>query len=335
MTRTRAYEVDARNYKIKLNANENPYPFIKTLDCKGLNRYPDNRRDVLLETLSNHLALEPSQIILENGSSGNLELILKSFLKPGDKVMSFEPTFVMYKKYTEIFHGNYIGVKSNDFVMDMDLLKKRVLEENPKIVFLCNPNNPTGAKVSKVAIESFAKSFSGLLVVDEAYMEYSEGSMINRLDVLENVLVIKTFSKAYGLAGVRLGYVVGPLDLIKTMKNYKSPYSVNQVAIELAIEALKSKEVVMDQIKISLEERRVMYDALMEMPLRVYASQGNFIFFKGSKAIASYLENLKTGIRSFDDGYYRVSIGLPEENKIFIKQMNDFFYKNMMDKGGV
>lgn len=328
MIKSRVYEIDRRNYKVKLNANESPYDFFEFISDGPINRYPGRGEKDLLDLLSNQLAVDSNQILLENGSSGCIELILKSFLKPGDKVMGFDPSFVMYEKYTEIYHGKYIGLKTQNFVMDMDLLRKKALEEDVKIVFICNPNNPTGASVSKTDIESFAKSFSGLVVVDEAYMEYSEGSMINRLDYLDNLLVIKTFSKAYGMAGLRLGYVVGPLALTEIMGSYKSPYSVNQVAMTMAIKLLKERSLIRDQISKTLEERQWVYESLLELPIRVYPSQGNFIFFKGALTLDDYLKSQDICIRSFNNGYYRVSIGRPEENRAFIRQMLSFFYKN-------
>jgi len=318
------YKIEEGAYKVRLNANENPYDLGYQRKF-SLNRYPNESVQILKDAIGKAMNISSSQLMLGNGSSELIELIIKTYLKPGETVMAFEPSFVMYKKYTHVFKGDYVGVKTKDYVLDMDVLKNKVKAVKPKIVFICNPNNPTGSKVSKADLENFLNFYQGILVVDEAYMDFTEGSMSNRIGSYPNLIVLKTFSKAYGLAGARLGYLIAQPRCIERLSKFKSPYNVSQLSLEMGLLVLKNKEKVLANIKKINESKEVLYGELKKLPIKVYPSFANFIAFEGPDALMAYLKSKSILIRNLENNLYRVTVGTQEEIQLFIQEMKLFF----------
>ena len=319
------YEPGKFNNFIKLNANERSKKnLIKVMSHIELNRYPDNDCKDLISKLSDYLFIEKSNITVGNGSSELIELLLKSYIDPGDKVLSFSPSFVMYKTFTEMYNGKFIEVESLDgYVFDIDKMILSWKKNKPKIIFICNPNNPTGYLISKSEIERLLKNVDALVVVDEAYIEFSEGSMINRINEYKNLVVLRTFSKAWGLAGARLGYMISNEEIINIINLVKSPYSLNKVTQIIGIETLKLKEKLYDFVSEVINEREFMYKELINSNIKVYKSSGNFLYFKDDIDLFNKLIKKNILIRTFNNGFYRVTIGNKEENLFFIKSMKE------------
>lgn len=323
---TRRVVNEIRPYKpadsqvVQMNANESSLDLSASLSCQ-INRYPDSDAIELRRNLGEYLAVEADQIIAGNGSSEMIELIMKTYLDKDECVMSFDPTFTLYKRFTQIYGGRYIGVKSKDFIMDEVVLIRAMAIEKPKLIFICNPNNPTGAKMSKEAIEKILKASSGLVIVDEAYMEFSEGSMLNRLDQYENLIILRTFSKAWGLAGIRLGYLVTSAQRAEEMMILKSPYNLNVFTLKMGIKALSQADRVNKTVtEVQLERERV-YEELLVLGYKTYRSAGNFLFFMGKADLGDRLRERGIGIRDFNNGSYRVTIGSQKENDAFLKAL--------------
>lgn len=310
---------------IKLNANERSNKnLINVMSDIEFNRYPDNDCKDLISKLSDYLFMDKLNITVGNGSSELIELLLKSYIDPGDKVLSFTPSFVMYKSFTEIYNGKFIEVESLDgYVFDIDKMILSWEKNKPKIIFICNPNNPTGYLISKSEIERLLKNVDALVVVDEAYIEFSEGSMINRINEYKNLVVLRTFSKAWGLAGARLGYMISNEEIINTINLVKSPYSLNKVTQIIGIETLKLKDELYAFVSEVISEREFMYKELINSNIKVYKSNANFLYFKEDINLFDKLIKKNILIRTFNNGFYRVTIGSENENLAFLKSIKE------------
>lgn len=327
------YKPQAEQTTIKLDANESKNYLMNdtlTLNDLSLNRYPDSNANLLRKKLSAYLNVASSQIVVGNGSSEMIELMLKTFIEAGDVVLSFEPSFSMYAIYATIYYGSYIGVPSKaDFKLDIDDMIDYANKYNPKLIFLCSPNNPTGQIIPQGDIIKLIKSTDALICLDEAYIEFSDESksMMSLVDQFDNLMVIRTFSKAFGLAGIRLGYLVSNQNIVNELYKVKSPYNLNAVSQSLGIYALSKIDQVNSYTDAVKKERLIVQKALSKLKLKVYPSQANFIFFQ------SLVENLYNKliekdirIRAFSDklkNYYRVTIGSSDENKQFIEAMKE------------
>ncbi len=330
------YKTNKMPYKIKLDANEGKnflFPDIQKegisfLEGFDINLYPDNDAYLLRFEIGKYLNINPKNIIAGNGSSEMIELVMKTFIDKGDIILSFVPTFSMYSIFSQIYSGRFIEVESNeDFSTDMDILIKKAKEVNPKLIFLCNPNNPTGYLTNKDEIRKLLNNTDSIVVVDEAYMEFAEGSIVNEVLKYKNLIVLRTLSKALGLAGIRLGYMVSNQYIIDIINKVKSPYNLNTISQYIGIKALKNKEKIFEYVKEVKKERNYLYDKLTQLPIKPYQSNGNFIFFKSNiNGLAKKLEKEGILIRSFSkdlEGYYRVTVGSRWENEQFIKSLKE------------
>ena len=218
-----------------LDANENPYP-------TPFNRYPDPLQWKVKEKLSSIKGVPPAQIFLGNGSDEPIDLLIRAFCEPNqDSILITEPTYGMYSVCAEVNAVNVQQVKlTPDFDLDLDAFPK-TFDGTTKIIFLCSPNNPTGNLLSRDKIAQVLKRFYGLIVIDEAYIDFAESrSFINELEKYPNLVVLQTFSKAWGLAGLRLGMAFASTEIIAILNKIKYPYNVNVKTQELAIEALEN-----------------------------------------------------------------------------------------------
>ncbi|NMB27881.1 MAG: histidinol-phosphate transaminase [Tissierellia bacterium] len=332
------YKTNKVSYRIKLDANEGKnllFPDIQKegisfLEGFNINLYPDNDSFLLRSEIGKYLNINPNNIIPGNGSSEMIELVMKTFIDKGDIILSFVPTFSMYSIFSQIYSGRFIGIKSNeDFSTNMDTLIKKAKEVNPKVIFLCNPNNPTGYLTNKDEIKRLLDNTDSIIVVDEAYMEFAEGSMVDEVLKYKNLIVLRTLSKALGLASIRLGYMVSNQDIIDIINKVKSPYNLNAISQYIGIKALKNREKILAYIEEVKKERSYLYDNLTKFPIKPYESNGNFIFFKSNvTGLAKKLEKEGILIRSFSgdlEGYYRVTVGSRWENEQFIKSLKEIF----------
>ena len=301
-----------------LDANENPFD-------NSLNRYPDPQQTALKALISHQKKVASDQILLGNGSDEVLDLIFRAFCEPNtDSILTLPPTYGMYDVLANLNAIENIQVPlSSDFQIEVDLVLDNI-KPNTKLIFICSPNNPSGNIVDRTAIERLLKVFNGLVVIDEAYIDFTEEiSWTQFLNAYPNLIVTQTLSKAFGLAGIRLGICYASKEIIAVLNKIKPPYNVNTLTQEAAVKALHNKDVVSDQIASILNERIRLNKALTAYPFikKIYPSEANFILIKVDDANKRYDELIKNGIvvrnRSSQlhcDNCLRVTVGTPSEN---------------------
>lgn len=337
------YKENKRPCRIKLDANEGENIFFKDLKgidmefLKEINRYPDSDAERFKEEIGEYVGVDVENIITGNGSSEMIELVMKTFIEGGDKILSFVPTFSMYGIFSKIYGAEFIGIdgqspsktmdSQDDFSLDINLLISRAKEINPKLILVCNPNNPTGYLISKDDIKKLLENTNSLVVVDEAYIEFAEGSMEDEIKNYENLIVLRTLSKALGLAGIRLGYMIANKEIINTINRIKSPYNLNSLSQVFGIMALKKKNIISEYVENVKIKRERLYIELQEMGVKVYPSSANFIFFYSEiEDLSGKLGEDGILIRNFSGdlkNYYRVTVGNEYENNEFIKSLKE------------
>ncbi|WP_291583227.1 histidinol-phosphate transaminase [Clostridium sp. UBA6640] len=323
-------------YRIKLDANEGKNILFKDIYKEGIkfegdfniNFYPDNEAILLREEIGKYININPANIIAGNGSSEMIELIIKTFVDKDEVILSFAPTFSMYSIFSKIYSTKFIGIKSNeDFSVDIELLINKAKEVNPKVVILCNPNNPTGYLIDEEHIKRLLEKTDSIVVVDEAYIEFAGDSMVNEIGNYKNLIVLRTLSKALGLASVRLGYMASNEKIINIINKVRSPYNLNALTQYVGVMALKNKDKIMSYVEKVKKEREFLYSKLKEIDIKAFKSYGNFIFFKCEIADLKYkLANHGILIRDFSEdlkGYFRVTVGSKYENREFIKCLKE------------
>lgn len=300
-----------------LDANENPYQ-------TDYNRYPDHEHKKLRTLIAEKKKLPFENMVLGNGSDEIINFLILATCNPGtDNIVSLNPTYGMYKVAADIFGVTYSDVPLNsDYTLNVDELLKRT-DSNTKIIFICSPNNPTGNSFSREDIIKIATSTSGLVVVDEAYIDFSDKSFSDLISEYENIAIMQTLSKAYGLAGLRVGILVGHPNLIAAVRKIKAPYNLGSTTQALACAALEKiniQEVVKDlnQLKANLSSDILKLKSTVE----IFPSDANFILVKLNKAknIFDYLIDNQIIVRDRSsvmlcDDCLRISIGTKEENE--------------------
>ena len=299
-----------------LDANENPFE-------TGLNRYPDPQQSALKIRLSSIKDCNANQLLLGNGSDEVLDLIFRAFCEPGkDKVILLPPTYGMYEVMANLNNIETIKIPLNtDFQPNVsDILKA----SNSKILFLCSPNNPTANSFGAEVIEELLLKFKGIVVIDEAYIDFSEQeSWSSRLTEFPNLIIIQTLSKAFGLAGIRLGIAIASPEIISIINRIKPPYNINQLTQQSALNKLENLELVTNQIELIKNERIRVLSALQNIDFvrRRYSSDANFILVQVDDANKRYQQLIDKEIvvrnRTKEQGCnncLRFTIGTPEEN---------------------
>src|SRR5690554_6854062 len=266
---------------IFLDANENP---IGSITEASYNRYPDPYQTALKEKISEIKNVPASQIFLGNGSDEAIDLLFRAFCNPGrDNIIILPPTYGMYEVSAEI---NDVAIKRVNLTDDFQLRPRAILEEvdlNTKIVFICSPNNPSGNRMKQEAILQVLNSFKGLVVVDEAYIDFSiEPSFTQLLDQYPNLLVMQTFSKAWGLASLRLGMAFASVEIIQVLNRIKPPYNISGLTQETVLAALGEVDRMKSMVKEILLQRDNLYKQLEPLSLvqKVYPSDANFLLVK-------------------------------------------------------
>ncbi|MFN8260156.1 MAG: histidinol-phosphate transaminase [Chitinophagales bacterium] len=318
-----------------LDANENS---LGSVTDELHNRYPDPLQTGLKMELAKMEQLNPEQVFLGNGSDECINVLIQSFCIPGkDKVMVLPPSFSMYEHASRVMNIGLLEVllKEETFQLNLqDMLDKIQQDSSIKIIFVCSPNNPTGNLMDDKDIETLLNSFNGLVVIDEAYQDFAGNrSWVHRLHEFRNLVVIKTFSKSWGMADARLGMLYAHEEIIHYMNVIKMPYNVNQHTIDLAHEALKKQDKKEQFVRELLEGRSWLEATMKDMDciLKIYPSDTNFILFKVADANAMYrhLLSKKVIVRNRDKapllkGCLRVSVGTNEENEHFIKALKEY-----------
>ncbi|MDG1383901.1 MAG: histidinol-phosphate transaminase, partial [Flavobacteriaceae bacterium] len=260
-----------------LDANENPYDTL-------LNRYPDPQQTRLKECIAAQKEVSTEQVLLGNGSDEVLDLIFRAFCEPNqDSILTLPPTYGMYDVLANLNAVENIQVPlSPDFQLEVDSILAAI-ESRTKLLFICSPNNPSGNAVDRKAIERLLNEFKGVVVIDEAYIDFTnEVSWTAYLNMYPNLIVIQTLSKAYGLAGIRLGICYASNAIIAVLNKIKPPYNINTLTQDAAIKALKNKEVVDAQVETLLNERNSLINAFKSVSFikKIYPSEANFILIK-------------------------------------------------------
>jgi histidinol-phosphate aminotransferase len=328
------YQVEAEFNGIRLDANETRnflFPEGFVLNTFEFHRYPDHSAKALREALSQYVGIDANSILEGNGSSELIELMIKTYVEKDELIMSFEPTFSMYRVYSNIYGAKFLGFPlNNDYTLDVDAFIKAVQVNQPKLIFLCTPNNPTGGQLKKEEIIQIIRSTKALIVIDEAYMEFADATESMTQEVLDyqNVIVLRTFSKAFGLASIRLGYMIANETIVSTINRVKSPYHLNQVTQTIGIEALRNIKIVLNEVKDIIERRETLMKRLSSLPIVVYPSKGNFIFIQSpDKKLYQPLLNRGIRIRAYQDPVdsYRITIGTQEENDTLYQALKEIF----------
>lgn len=312
-----------------LDANENP------LNAPW-NRYPDPLQKALKEKVAKLKGVRTEQLFFGNGSDEPIDLIVRIFCEPGtDNIVAIDPSYGMYQVCAEVNNVEYRKVLLNeDFTLDAQSLLNAT-DAHTKVVFLCSPNNPTGNDLKVNEIVKVVESFPGIVVVDEAYIDFSSRkSFLTSLDWYPNLIVLQTFSKAWGMAAVRLGMAFASPDIIHFLNKVKYPYNINlltQNFVSAEIEELERKN---DWVDLILQQRTDLITALSKLPMvkHVYPTDANFVLVKvdDANAVYHYLVNEKIIVRNRNSvslcmGCLRITVGIPEENELLInalKKMN-------------
>lgn len=329
-----------KSYAIKLSSNENPYDACPEVyeflrNFRNLNLYPEEEPIELIEEISKYLGVKRENILVTNGSDEGLDLIFKGFLEKNDTILIFQPTFSLYEILGEIYSTNIVKIKliefENEFRFPKNLYEK-MNKYKPKVVFVCSPNNPTGNVIEKEKLLELLQGDT-IVVMDEAYAEFSGKSFVKLVNEYENLICLRTFSKAFGLAGIRLGYIVANESVIEYLKKIKLPFNVNILAQKLGEIVLKNRKYYEKIIERIINDREYLYNRLRKFKgLKVFKSHGNFILFK-SEIISGrkiYSELLKKGIIvrtcenfGLNENYIRVTIGKREEIEEFLKNLEE------------
>ena len=314
---------------IFLDANENPFD-------NGVNRYPDPYQRSLKSVLSEQKGLTEQQILLGNGSDEVLDLIYRAFCEPNqDNIITLPPTYGMYKVLAGINAvENREVLLTKDFEPNVTEILK-VADSNSKLLFICSPNNPTGNAFQKKEIKELLESFNGLVVVDEAYIDFSnDESWVNELNQYPNLIVTQTLSKAYGLAGIRLGICYASEEIIGILNKIKPPYNVNQLTQQRALQRVLHQDLVKQEVKQILDEREELTKALkdLEFVAALYPTDANFVLAKVDDANKRYQQLLEKQVvvrnrstQPLCENTLRFTVGTPEENKKLIailKELN-------------
>jgi histidinol-phosphate aminotransferase len=308
-----------------IDANENPFD-------TGLNRYPDPQQTLVKEALSKLKGISEEQILLGNGSDEVLDLIFRVFCEPRvDNVIVLPPTYGMYEV---LANTNAIKLVKIPLVENFQPNVKEIIkgqDAKTKLLFLCSPNNPTANSFDANKIETLIKEFNGIVVIDEAYIDFSiEDSWLCRLDEFPNLIVTQTLSKAYGLASIRLGICYASKEIISILNKIKPPYNVNQLTQDVALQSLFNQEKVKNEIAIIISERNQLIRDLQNVEIveKVYPSDANFLLVQVDDATLRYKQLVKLGIIARNrttqilcDNCLRFTVGTPDENKKLINTL--------------
>lgn len=317
-----------------LDANENPWGSVGNASN---NRYPDPYQRVLKQALSKIKSIDPEHIFLGNGSDEVIDLLFRIFCQPGqNRVMITPPTYGMYQVSADINHVTADKVLlEEDFSLPLDQLLTALKQDNYRMLFLCNPNNPTGNMLASAeAFETVLQNFRGIVVVDEAYIDFAPfPSLIPLLDKYPNLVVLQTFSKAWGLANLRLGMAFASQEIIALLNKVKPPYNVNGITQQLGLKALQNEAQKNAFVAESNIQKQWLYQQLASFDFiqTLYPSATNFILFKATNAdrLYHYLVKNQVVIRNRSrqarcENCLRVSVGTEAENQRLIELMKVF-----------
>jgi len=310
---------------VYLDANENPYP-------SDYNRYPDPHQRKLKEKLSQIKKVSIEQLFLGNGSDEPIDLLIRAFCEPArDNVLIPQPTYGMYSVSAEV---NAVAIKTitltEDFDIDLESTRK-AWDENTKLLFLCSPNNPSGNLLSVEKIKTLLVEFAGLVIVDEAYIDFtSYEGFVPLLNQFPNLVILQTLSKAWGLANIRLGMCFASKEIISILDKIKPPYNINGITQEIALKSLDHTARKDKWVANIIQERELVKNELLTLPVvkKVFPSEANFLLVKMDGAKSIYKKLADKGIVLRDrsnvilcDDCLRITIGTPAENNELLTEL--------------
>lgn len=335
------YKVFKDESLLVLDANESPFlpdkmileEFAEAARCLDYNRYPDSTAVKLVQAFSQAMNVPAACVAAGNGSDELISLIISSFLEPGDKVVVATPDFSMYKFYAEL-HGAQVEVynKTEDFKIDFDDLITICKKTEVRLLIFSNPCNPTGMLYQKADVERLVKELPILVTVDEAYMEFADDTqqMMTDVEKYDNLIVLKTLSKAYGLASLRLGFSVANPELTRALLKVKSVYNVNGLSQELGRIMLGHTNLIKENVRRLREQRKILFFELLGLcrdhTFKVFDTHTNFVLIDAGESAKKILDSLlakRIKIRMLEGKYLRITAGTEEENTRFIEEFRN------------
>ncbi|RNC29445.1 MAG: Histidinol-phosphate aminotransferase 2 [Candidatus Dichloromethanomonas elyunquensis] len=328
------YEAHLEEGNVKLDANENPFPWPsgmrEELFSQGFsfNRYPDGSAAKVRESIGAYIGAKPEEILVGNGSDELIQIVLNTFGGRGRTLMIHPPTFSMYAAAAAITGTSVLEVPLKN---GTGLDAANMLKSGTDVIIICNPNNPTGSLFPKEEILRIVQSSEALIVVDEAYAEFSGETMVNLIHSFPNLLIMRTFSKAFGMAALRLGYVVGNKELITSLNKVRQPFNVNTFSQQAGITALKYTSAYQEQIEMIKRETQMLYHELGQIQgIKVFPTKANFLLFQpvDPDRWAAALSAKGFTVRNLGQlpglgKSLRMSSGTPEENQAFLKAIKE------------
>lgn len=336
------YDAEEFEGYINLGANESFLDFpeeikkdiIDMIQSFSFNRYPSSDCLELRKACSEYISIGREKILVGNGSDELIFLLMETFLEKDDKIITIDPDFVMYSQYASVLGVNNIKVSSkNDFTLDENQFLEIIKKEKPKMVILSNPNNPTGNIISKATLIDLIKNHNLLVVIDEAYGEFYKNSMIPYINEFNNLIILKTTSKAMGMASLRIGFLLADEEIVTEIRKIKAPYNINAMSQEIGTILLRHKELIKENTEKILKEKQYLLDEFKKMDkyLKVNVSYTNFFLveFENAKEVCKVLLKNKIITRDFSGGrlvnYLRINVGSREENKKLIYALRKYF----------
>lgn len=336
------YDGVEKNYRIKVNANEstmNLPPIVEErvlnrLAMTAFNRYPGENYRSLVNQIAKNYSVEPEQVIIGNGSSEIIEKVFHAFGGAGHRVIFTSPSFSMYKIYAKAAESDGMPFKlDKNFDLDVDAFIKKIRDANASLAVICNPNNPTGNALTPAQVEKIAASIDCAFLIDEAYVEFYGESCVDLVAKYPNLLVARTFSKAYGLAGARVGYMIAQKDVARMVAKAFMPYHMNSLSLAAADIVFQMRHEFLPRIQMITAERERLAENLRTLPgMKVFPSRTNFLLIKFPRAdeLEYFLDRLGIGVRIFSPevlelwSCLRISIGTREENEQIFAAIKNF-----------
>lgn len=334
----KAYESKPLPNCVKMEANENPFPWPEGMKDElfradfQLNRYPDGQASQLKQSLAQYTGIEQSGILTGNGSDELIQLVLSCFGGEGKKVIVHPPTFSMYQAAAKVTGTGFIEVPLLQGVMlDVEGILRAAQQPESSVIILCNPNNPTGSLFPREDLLRVVRESGTIVVLDEAYGEFAGESLADQIVHYPNLLVMKTFSKAFALAGLRLGYLLGRTETIELLNRARSPFNVNAFTQRAGVLALKYVEDFKQQIHVIQQEIQKLSQGLKEVPgITVWNTRANFVLFQPNQPNQVYEALIQKGFLVRNMGNLpvigdalRASVSLPEENERFLTVLRE------------
>lgn len=340
------YDPIAGEYRIRLDANEsylNPSPetfeqLKQAVSAVAFNRYPDPIAGAVCKAFAQYYGIKAENVAAGNGSDELISVILSAFLQKGDTVITLSPDFSMYRFYASIAEAELYDMKKReDLTIDVDALVDEANRRNARVIIFSNPCNPTSLGLAREEVRKLVRSVNGLVVLDEAYMDFWDQSLIQEVEQYDNLLILKTCSKAFGMAAIRLGFAVGCKKLVQAICAVKSPYNVNSMTQAAGAVLLSHREELEAAAQKLVESRKELFSKIeslaQKFPKQVmpYHSCTNFVFCRVPAAQQAYRYLLEQGIvvRLIGPEYLRITAGNPEENEQVATALESYFRKEL------